>query len=66
MRYMYLAIPSERNKICKCGKVCFDKKSAQSKRNSLIRMGKERYLRIYQCDISDCWHLTKKEKTEYN
>ena len=29
-----------------CGKVCFDKKSASTKRNFLMKKGRERYLRI--------------------
>lgn len=45
--------------ICQCGKVCFDKKTAQTKRNQLERMGGEKYLRVYQCPQSDYWHLTK-------
>lgn len=61
MRYQNEAIPLERKETCKCGKVSFDKRGAQSRKNELIHMGKERYLRIYQCDLSDSWHLTKTE-----
>lgn len=50
----------QRHGLCECGKVCFDKKSAQTKRNSLIRRGNARDLRIYQCDRSNYWHLTSK------
>lgn len=45
---------------CSCGKVGFDKKTAQTKRNQLVKKGNERDLRIYQCPESDTWHLTKK------
>jgi hypothetical protein len=52
---------TERGKICRCGKVAFDKKGALTKRNALIRRGNERDLRIYQCPESGMqwWHLTK-------
>ena len=43
---------------CACGKVMFDKKTAQTKRNQLEHQGRER-MRIYQCPESDMWHLTK-------
>lgn len=44
-----------------CGKVRFDKKTAQSKKNYLEKLGKEKYLRIYPCPIciGQPWHLTK-------
>lgn len=47
-----------RKKICECGKVCFDKKGAQTKANWLKRRGNQKYLRVYQCEVSDYWHLT--------
>lgn len=50
----------ERRSICQTsGKVSFDKKTAQTKKNSLERMGNERKLRIYQCPGCNWWHLTK-------
>lgn len=49
---------AERKKICVCGKVCFDKRSAQTKKNWLVKKGREKFLRIYQCDQSNYWHLT--------
>ncbi len=45
--------------LCRCGKVCFDKKTALTKKNDLVRKGREKYLRVYQCPDSDTWHLTK-------
>lgn len=53
---------TERKKICVCGKVCFDKKSAQTKKNWLTKRGKEKFLRIYQCSQADYWHLTSTKK----
>ena len=50
-------VESERKPICECGKVGFDKKTAQTKANWLMK-NKGKRLRIYQCDISDYWHLT--------
>lgn len=47
-----------RSKLGECGKVCFDKKSAQTKMNWLLKQGKARYLRIYQCPICNSFHLT--------
>ncbi len=61
--YYWNDMPSnmERKTIGKCGKVCFDKKSAQTKKNWLEEKGKEKHLRIYACDQCDgFWHLTKK------
>lgn len=55
---MYFGQEYERKPICKCGKVGFDKKSAQTKANWLVKRGKEKRLRIYQCNLSDYWHLT--------
>ncbi len=52
---------SLRRGICKCGKVAFTKKDAQTKKNQLESIGKER-MRIYQCDRQDCWHMTKLDK----
>lgn len=48
----------ERSERCVCGKICFSKKTAQTKKNFLEKMGKEKNLRIYQCTMSDFWHLT--------
>lgn len=53
---------TERRPIGKCGKVCFDKKAAQTKVNWLLKMGREKYLRIYNCSDCDAWHLTKLKK----
>ena len=44
---------------CICGKVNYDKRTAQSLRNSLLKAGRAKYLQIYQCPLSDKWHLTK-------
>ena len=44
-----------------CGKICFDKKGAQTKKNWLERRGNEKLLRIYPCsDCNGAWHLTKR------
>ena len=48
-----------RKPLCICGKIGFDKKTAQSKRNWLLKKGTIKELRIYQCNQSDYWHLTK-------
>lgn len=61
MREHYFQNDYERRKRCKCGKISFDKKTAQTKMNDLIRRGKERFLRIYQCPKSDSWHLTSQK-----
>lgn len=45
-----------------CGKVKFDKKSAQTKRNWLMKKGREDLLRIYHCEFCNAWHLTHQEK----
>ncbi len=50
---------TSRYPICTCGKIALDKKSAQTKRNWLLKKGSAKDLRIYQCDFSNCWHLTK-------
>ena len=42
-----------------CGKVCFDKKTAQTKKNFLEKLARER-LRVYSCPSCNCFHLTKK------
>lgn len=55
----------QRKPIGKCGKVCFDKKGAQTKRNALIRKGNEKNLRIYPCPICNAWHLTKVVNEKY-
>ena len=44
---------------CSCGKICFDKKAAATKRNFLLRQGDAKCLWIYQCPLSNTWHLTK-------
>lgn len=46
---------------CECGKVAFDKRGAETKRNVLINTGQEKYLRIYVCEYSGSWHLTSKD-----
>lgn len=51
---------SYKNIRCSCGKVGFDKKTAQTKRNQLVKKGNAKALRIYPCPESDTWHLTKK------
>lgn len=50
----------KRKPICVCGKVGFDKKSALTKANHLKKRGRERFLRVYPCHMSDYWHLTKR------
>ena len=50
-------IPRRRDK-CACGKICFDKKDAATKRNYLSKIGNARNLRIYQCPMSSTWHLS--------
>lgn len=44
---------------CGCGKVCFTKRECEAKRNFLLGLGREKYLRIYQCPEGEYWHLTK-------
>jgi len=48
-----------RRPIGPCGKIMFGKKDAATKRNSLLKMGNEKHLRIYQCPQCNAWHLTK-------
>lgn len=48
-----------RRPACPCGKIGWDKRGAQTKRNSLLKRGNRAEFRIYQCDESDTWHLTK-------
>lgn len=48
---------SERKQRGVCGKVCFDKKGAQTKRNSMQEKGI--MFRIYNCEDCSAWHLTK-------
>lgn len=62
MRFKDNFLPVERKGLCKCGKVSFDKKTAQTKRNFLLNRGNDKVLRIYQCPDSDWWHLTSKAK----
>ncbi len=52
----------ERKPIGYCGKVCFDKRTAQTKKNYLERMGRARHLRIYSCQQCDAWHLSNDDK----
>lgn len=47
---------------CWCGKVCFTKREAQEKRNEIMDSGREKLIRIYQCDHGDWWHLTSKKR----
>jgi hypothetical protein len=46
--------------ICQCGKRMYHKKDGETVRNFLMDKGKEKYLRIYQCNQCDFWHLTKR------
>jgi hypothetical protein len=48
-----------RSTLCSCGKVCFDKKTAETKANFLHKLGKVKKLTIYPCKESGKWHLTK-------
>ncbi len=43
------------------GKVVFDKRTAQSKKNFLEKLGRERSLRIYHCPACNGWHITKQQ-----
>jgi len=58
-----------RQQLCPCGKVCFDKRGAQTKKNMLEKTGRQKHIRIYQCDRSPHWHITKaynyKEVADY-
>lgn len=47
------------------GKVCFNKKDAQTKRNTLKKRGRERNMRVYQCPHCDYWHLTSVKYEQY-
>ena len=47
---------------CECGKVCFNKREAQEKKNFLHKLGRAKFLRVYQCDLCDFFHLTKQRK----
>lgn len=49
----------DRKPLCICGKVSFSKADAKCKMNSLLKMGRVPALRIYPCDESDTWHMTK-------
>ena len=46
-----------------CGKSCFDKKTAQTKKNFLEKHRGKR-LRIYLCPKCEAWHLTNEEKNK--
>lgn len=48
----------------KTGKVPFAKRDALAKKNALINRGNEGYLRVYQCDGCNFWHLTKERRGE--
>lgn len=56
----FINLNERRRPIGECGKVQFDKKTAQTKKNYLLKIGTERYLRIYNCPICNAWHLTKR------
>lgn len=58
MSYRERFMVAEIGRRCPCGKMGFGKKDAQTKRNLLLRRGNEKYLRIYQCPVSNAWHLT--------
>lgn len=47
---------------CRCGKVCFSKRTAQTKSNFLHNRGNARHLRIYPCPESNTWHLTNSDR----
>lgn len=52
-----------RKKRCEAtGKTMFAKRDAQSKRNFLLRIGKEKFLRIYLCELCNSHHLTSQEE----
>lgn len=38
----------------------YDKKGAQTKKNSDEKSGRVKELRIYQCPMSNTWHITSK------
>ncbi len=51
---------TERRPICSTsGKVIFSKKDALTKKNYLMKIGRERNLRAYECEDCGWWHLTK-------
>lgn len=58
MKY-YTTGGTERKERGPCGKVCFDKKGAQTKKNSMKEKGI--IFRIYNCPKCNAWHLTKGE-----
>ncbi len=43
-------------KKCGCDKVCYDKRSALTKKNSMMYSGMAHNLRVYQ--HHGCWHIT--------
>lgn len=61
MRYLQNFIKEDRKPRCECGKVCFDKKTATTKKNYMLKQGNEKYLRVYQCDFGDWWHITSQK-----
>lgn len=48
------------------GKICYDKKDAQQKRNWVERRGRGKDMRIYQCPSCGYWHLTKETRKKFN
>lgn len=48
---------------CLCGKVSLAKKTAQTKANFYHNKGRSRYMEIYQCNDSDWWHLTNRDRS---
>ena len=70
MKKKYVTIIGTRKKYGVCGKVCFDKKTAQTKKKYMEKNESKRLksgkLRIYACDECDCWHLTSKVEEDYD
>ena len=52
---------NQRKPIGVCGKICFSKKSAQTKKNWLEFRGRIKKLKIYQCPQCNAWHMTKQQ-----
>jgi hypothetical protein len=46
----------------RCGKVCYEKKTAQTKKNMLEHRGLEWGLRIYACPQCNAWHISRLNK----
>lgn len=51
--------------ICRSGKVCFDKRTAQTKANAFHRRGIAKVMRIYQCLDCNLFHLSNKDRCAY-